>query len=99
MARRPFRKTTTPPDFYVDMKVDLHGMRPGAALDKVDRHLRRCHSAGVLVVHVVHGRGTGALRAAVRDLLSRHPLVRRFSDGIYGLGGDGVTIVDLVPPV
>ena len=82
-------------DFYVDMKVDLHGLRPSDALLKVDRHLQRCHAAGLLVAHVIHGRGTGTLKAVVREHLARHPLVARFRDGSYGMGGDGVTIVDL----
>lgn len=82
-------------DFDVDMKVDLHGLRPSDALLKVDRHLQRCHAAGLLVAHIIHGRGTGTLKAAVREHLTRHPLVAGFRDGSYGMGGDGLTIVDL----
>lgn len=85
-------------DFGIEMQVDLHGLRPSDALNKLDRHLERCFAAGLLVVHVVHGHGTGALREAVRDRLSRHPLVVRYRDGSYGMGGDGVTVVDLKRP-
>lgn len=85
-------------DFYVDMKVDLHGLRPSDALAKVDRHLQKCYAAGLLVAHVIHGRGTGVLKAAVRDHLAHHPLVASFRDGTYGIGGDGVTVVELRQP-
>jgi DNA mismatch repair protein MutS2 len=85
-------------DFTVEMSVDLHGLRPSDALLKLDRHLRRCHAAGLLLAHVIHGRGAGTLRAAVREHLAKHPLVARFRDGSYGIGGDGVTVVELKRP-
>jgi DNA mismatch repair protein MutS2 len=46
-------------------------------------------------VRIVHGKGTGALREAVRDVLVRHPLVRSFETPPEREGGDGVTIVYL----
>jgi len=82
-------------DFDVEMTVDLHGLRPSDALGRLDRHLERGHAAGLLVVHVVHGHGAGVLREAVRERLARHPLVVRYRDGSYGMGGDGVTVVEL----
>ena len=47
--------------------------------------------AGLPTVRVVHGRGTGALRSAVRDELDRHPLV----DGRESDSADGATVVTL----
>jgi DNA mismatch repair protein MutS2 len=44
---------------------------------------------------VVHGKGTGALRAAVREALSGHPLVREVATAGRSEGGDGATIVTL----
>jgi DNA mismatch repair protein MutS2 len=47
---------------------------------------------------VVHGKGTGALRKAVREYLSGHPLVSSYRSGEQGEGDTGVTIVKFSPP-
>ncbi|RME31031.1 MAG: hypothetical protein D6793_12675, partial [Thermoflexia bacterium] len=65
------------------------------ALEQLDRHLDAAMLAGLPWVHIIHGKGTGALRQAVRDFLSRHPLVRSFRPGGDGEGGEGVTIAVL----
>ena len=44
---------------------------------------------------MIHGKGTGALRAAIQQHLKRHPSVRSFRTGVYGEGENGVTIVEL----
>ena len=46
-------------------------------------------------VSIIHGKGTGALRAAVHEKLKKHPLVSDFRLGLYGEGETGVTIVTL----
>ena len=51
--------------------------------------------AGVANVRLVHGKGTGALRKAVRGLLSEHPLVESYRDGEPGEGGAGATVAAL----
>jgi DNA mismatch repair protein MutS2 len=51
--------------------------------------------AGVAQVRLVHGKGTGALRKAVRALLAGHPLVESFRDGEPGEGGAGATVAAL----
>ena len=79
----------------VDLSVDLHGMRVRSAIPAMDRHIRLCHSAGMHVAHIIHGRGTGALRDAIHQALDSHPLVARHYPASYGQGGDGVTIVEL----
>jgi len=50
-------------------------------------------------VRIIHGKGTGVLRAAVREHLRRHPLVQSYKRGGPKEGGDGVTVVKLVPSV
>jgi len=48
-------------------------------------------------VRIINGKGTGALRVAIRDRLHGHPLVQRYQTGQPKEGGDGVTVVSLVP--
>ena len=52
------------------------------ALFRLNRYLDKAFVAGLITVRVVHGKGTGALRAAVREALSAHPLVKGYRDGI-----------------
>ena len=75
--------------------VDLRGMRVDEALRtlelELDRHLR----AGEETVHVLHGHGSGALKAAVRESLARSPYVSRAKPAEQQEGGDGVTVATL----
>jgi len=52
--------------------------------------------AGLTRVEIVHGKGTGALRRAVREFLRGHPHVETYRAGEDGEGGEGVTVVTLV---
>ncbi len=79
----------------VDYLLDLHGMRVAEALFHLDDHVRRNYAAGQPWVHIVHGRGTGALRNAVQDYLKKTNLVARYYYAPHNTGGDGVTIADL----
>lgn len=89
MPRPSFR----PP---VSSEIYLRHQKVDDALYALDQYLDDAFMAGWRQVRVVHGKGGGTLRQAVRDWLGRHPLVRSFRAGGYGEGGDGVTIVDLV---
>ena len=51
--------------------------------------------AGLGRVRLIHGKGTGALRKAVRDVLTAHPLVASFRDGEPSEGGAGATVAEL----
>ena len=77
-------------------KIDLRGRITDDALPMVDSFLDVAYRAGQTRIEVVHGKGTGALRRAVRELLRRHPLVSSFESAEPKQGGDGVTIVQLV---
>ena len=79
----------------VELSADLHGMRVHSAIPAMVHHIRLCHSAGMHIAHIIHGRGTGALRDAIHEALDSHPLVARHYPASYGQGGDGVTIVEL----
>ncbi len=76
-------------------ELDLHGMTVDEAIPLVDGFLHKAHRSHVLRVWVVHGKGTGTLRRAVRDYLTRHPLVMRCSTADGWRGGLGCTQVDL----
>ena len=79
----------------VPLQLDLRGARAEEALAELDRYLNSAAVAGYDRVRVVHGKGTGALRNAVRDALAAHPLVRAQAPAAGNEGGDGATIVTL----
>jgi DNA mismatch repair protein MutS2 len=78
-------------------EVYLRQLTIDEALLKLDQYLHDAFMAGLYQVRVVHGKGTGTLRQAVRDKLARHPLVNSYRPGGYGEGGEGVTLVELAP--
>ncbi len=79
----------------VPATIDLRGMTAADALADLDKYLDEATLAGLPRVTVIHGKGTGALRRAVREHLAHHPEVAAFRLGGDGEGGSGATIVDL----
>ena len=75
-------------------ELDLRGMRVDEALSHVDEALNDAVLDGTGSIRMIHGKGTGALRRAVREYLGGHPLVMSAEDG-EGPGGDGVTVAEL----
>lgn len=75
--------------------LDLRGLRVEDAVQELDKYLDDATLAGLALVTVIHGKGTGALRQAVRDHLSSHPEVAAFRLGAESEGGSGATIVEL----
>jgi len=75
--------------------VDVRGMRVDEALRAVELELDRATRAGEERVHVLHGHGSGALKAAVREHLQRSPYVARARPGEQHEGGDAITVVEL----
>ncbi len=82
----------------VPLELHLRGLRVDAALYELDRYLDRAALAGREQVRVVHGKGTGAVRAAVHEHLKDHPLVRSFRLGEADEGDSGATVVELGRP-
>ncbi|RIK42226.1 MAG: endonuclease MutS2 [Chloroflexi bacterium] len=78
------------------IEFDMRGERVEEGLEKLERYLDNAYLARLPWVRIIHGKGTGALRDSVRDLLRRHPVVGEFRPGDHGEGGDGVTIAKLV---
>jgi DNA mismatch repair protein MutS2 len=79
----------------VASSLDLRGARVDEALAALDRYLDDAALAGLDQVTVIHGLGTGALRDAVRERASAHPLVTSARRGERGEGGDGATLIRL----
>ena len=78
------------------MELDLRGLTVDDMLVELDRYLDTAYLAGLPFVRIIHGKGTGALRQAVRDELRGHPLVGEFRAGENSEGGEGVTVAKLV---
>jgi len=78
-------------------EVHLRRLTVDEALLKLDKYLNDAFMAGLYQVRVIHGKGTGTLRQAVRRELAKHLLVKSYRGAEYGEGGAGVTIVELVP--
>jgi DNA mismatch repair protein MutS2 len=77
------------------MELDLRGQRADDALDALERYLDAAYLAGLPFVRIIHGKGTGKLRQAVREALGQNPSVRSFESGGDKEGGDGVTVAKL----
>ena len=75
-------------------EVDLRGMDTVEALCVLDNYLDAAMRANLPSVRIIHGKGTGALRAAVQQSLKRNKFVKKFRLGVYGEGEDGVTIAE-----
>ena len=76
-------------------ELDLRGMMTDEALGTVDLFLDNALMGKLETVTIIHGKGTGALRKAVREHLKRSRYVKNFRPGAYGEGEDGVTVVTL----
>ncbi len=79
----------------IGQEIDLRGRTIDEALPLVDTFLDHSSRSGRGRVRVIHGKGTGTLRRAVRELMERHPLVAKFETAPPPEGGEGVTIAYL----
>jgi DNA mismatch repair protein MutS2 len=77
----------------ISSELDLRGLTVEEAIAEVDKYLDDACLAGLVKARIIHGKGTGALRQAVRDFVRTHPHVRGFEPGGPADGGDGVTVV------
>ena len=78
------------------IELSLRGMRIEEALESLERYLDAAYLAGLPFVRIIHGKGTGKLRLAVRATLAEHPLVKSYEAGGDKEGGEGVTVAKLV---
>ncbi len=90
---RSVTKSVSAPD--VSSSLDLRGMNSDEALMEVDAFLDRAARMNLQLVTIIHGKGTGVLRAAVQQHLRRCPQVKKFRLGAFGEGESGVTVVEM----
>ncbi|MDR3240527.1 MAG: endonuclease MutS2 [Clostridiales bacterium] len=76
-------------------EIDIRGCLVEEGVDKADKYLDDAFLAGLPQAVIIHGKGTGALRAAIQNLLKKRVHIKSYRFGVYGEGEDGVTIVDL----
>jgi DNA mismatch repair protein MutS2 len=77
------------------MELDLRGMTGDEGVSAIERYLEEAVIHGYRQVRIIHGKGTGALRARVQEVLRRHPRVEAFRLGEMGEGGAGVTVAEI----
>ena len=75
-------------------EVDLRGMDAIEAVCVLERYLDEAMRSNLSSVRIIHGKGTGALRAAVQQSLKKNKFIKNFRLGQYGEGEDGVTIAE-----
>jgi DNA mismatch repair protein MutS2 len=77
------------------LEYDMRGQMVEEGLAGLERYLDAAYLAGLPWVRIIHGKGTGKLRQAVREFLRANPAVTSLESGKEGEGGDGVTVVKL----
>ena len=76
-------------------EIDLRGMEAMEAVLAAERYIDSAVMARLQTVTIIHGKGTGALRNAIGQMLKKNKLVKSFRLGRYGEGESGVTVVEL----
>ena len=94
-VRRSHTRVQLDHDRKASMELNLLGYTVEEAIGEVDRFLDGALMRGQHTVYIIHGMGTGALRAGVQKHLRTHRQVKSFRLGGYGEGGAGVTVVEL----
>ena len=83
------------PRAAVSPEIDLRGMESIEAVNAAEQYIDSAVMGKLKTVTIIHGKGTGALRAAVQQMLKRNKAVKSFRLGRFGEGESGVTIVEL----
>jgi DNA mismatch repair protein MutS2 len=76
-------------------QIEVRGQTLDEALPRIEKFLDDGFRAGVPRLRVVHGKGTGKMRNAVRQMLAKHPLVKGFDFAEPRDGGEGVTVIEM----
>jgi DNA mismatch repair protein MutS2 len=89
------KATYSMPDFEPSSEVDLRGLRAEEVESRLQPALDAAIQAALPELRIIHGKGTGALREVVAELLRSDPRIGSFRPGGIGEGGSGVTVVEL----
>ena len=82
-------------NFQVEMRLDIRGERPEEAEFEVNKFVDNAYAAGLERIEILHGKGTGALKKTVKEILLHHNRVKTFYFAPIEIGGDGITIAEL----
>ena len=80
----------------LDYRIDIRGARPEEIEFDIVKFIDTAYTTSVNRVEILHGKGTGALKKTVRELLSNHDKVKNFYFAPVEYGGEGITIVELM---
>jgi DNA mismatch repair protein MutS2 len=95
MKSSAVRHVRSPSQQDIAPEVNLIGWRVTDALPYLDKYLDDAVAAGLQRVRVIHGKGSGRLRAAIHEFLTAHPQVKSYLPGSSAEGGWGATVVEL----
>jgi DNA mismatch repair protein MutS2 len=94
-GKRVLRSGWTAPDLEASSEIDLRGMRADEVTPRVHLALDAAIQADLPSLRIIHGKGTGALREVVTELLQADGRIISFRPGGVGEGGAGVTVAEL----
>jgi DNA mismatch repair protein MutS2 len=85
----------TASEFTASSEVDLRGLRAEEVASQLQPAVDAAVQADLSTLRIIHGKGTGALRQVVAEVLRGDPRVKRLRPGGIGEGGTGVTVIEL----
>ena len=91
----PIREYSTSVSYQAEspgVELSIRGLRVDEAMDALDDYLDKAYLAGLPYVRIIHGKGTGRLKEAVRKELAKRKEIERYENGQPREGGDGVTV-------
>jgi len=97
--RQPSTRTEIPRAASPGLELDLRGQRVEEAIENLDRYIDAAYLSGLPFGRIIHGKGTGKLREAIREYLRQHALISKVSGAEANEGGSGVTVIHIAPSV
>ncbi len=79
----------------LNIRLDIRGQRAAESEFEIIKFVDESYSSGIERIEILHGKGTGALKKTVKDILKNHSKVKDFYFAPIEMGGDGITIVEL----
>ncbi len=79
----------------ISSEIDLRGAYVQDAIERIDKFIDDAYLGGINIINIIHGKGTGALRAGIWQFLKKHTKIKSFRQGEFGEGDAGVTVVEL----